>query len=108
MRLEFGNVVRHIVDDRKTHSFIKYTFESAAHRVGDQLTIRPGKIRSRRHCLEVSLPFRRVNGGTRELTVGQMQAVSSHRLVQLSNEVRANLMTQAARTRVDQHHDALF
>ena len=76
--------------------------------MGDQLTIRPCKIRRRRHCLEVSLPFRRVNGGARELTVGQMQAVSSHRLVQLSNEVRANLMTQAARTRVDQHHDALL
>src|SRR5437867_12226314 len=99
MRLEFGNVVRHIVDDRKTHSFIKYTFESAAHRVGDQLTIRPCKIRRRRHCLEVSLPFSRVTAGARELTVGQTQAGSSHRRVQLSNELRAYLMTQSPRTR---------
>src|SRR5262249_26263209 len=99
MRLELGNVVRHIVDDRKTRSFIKYTFECAAHCVGDQLAIRPGKVRSGRHCLEVSLPLRGVNGGARELTVRQIQAVSSHRFVQLSNEIRANLMTQAARTR---------
>src|SRR5438093_3264834 len=93
MRLELGNVVCDIVNDRQVHSLTEYTLECSAHGMTDQLAVGPGKVRRTGHCMQIALSLRRLDGRTCELTVGHMKAVSPHRLVQLTNIVRANLMT---------------
>ena len=96
MSLELGDVVRHIIDNGQVHAVAENPFKGAACRVGDQLPVRPRKVRGRCHCVKISLAFRRMNRSAGELPIRHMQIVPAHGLIQLRNVIAANLMTQTS------------
>jgi hypothetical protein len=73
--------------------------------VGDELAVREGEVRRRRHGPQVSLPFRALYGGGGELLVRELDAVARGGREEALDVILADLVPEAPRPGVDQDRD---
>src|SRR5208337_4832873 len=65
-------------------------------KVGDALAVGPGEVRRGPHRRKVFLSLLRVYWNTRQLPVGQFDAIAAHTRIHIAKVVGANLVAQAA------------
>ena len=73
--------------------------------MGDDLPVAPGEIRRGCHRMEICLPFGRSKWCTRQFAVRHRNAVIGHDLIHAPDIFRAGLVTESARTSVNQDGD---
>jgi hypothetical protein len=100
-----ARVVGHIIEEDEVCLGEDFP-ESLAGEVSDDLAIGEGTIHSRPHGAEISLAQRGANGSAGELTVWQGNAIFGCFLNHLSEEVGADLVSQAPGATVN-HHDRI-
>src|SRR5262249_11372019 len=108
MLLELGDVVTDVVDQvhlQRLPLLAEDVLEDLAGLLHQQLPVAPGIIRRRPHGADVVSPLRAVHRRTRELTVGQLDAVLLRHAAQHGQGVVAHLVAEAARAAVDHHAD---
>ena len=109
--LELGDVVADVVDHIETELPRPETEgrgEALPYPEGHHLSIGESVVGRGRHGAQILTPLGRVEWGAAELAIRQLDAVTSSRAQHGLQMIRAHLMTQTARSRVNRDRDLVL
>ena len=108
MPFQLGDVVTNVVDQTQSLLLPEDALERFAGEVGDALAVGPGKISRGAHGSQICLPFGRSGRNAGKLAVRQVELVTAHGRVHVSQIVGTHLVSESARSGVDQHHNLVL
>lgn len=105
--LHLGNIVRNVIDNVHVEIIgcgVKHLGKRLTGEERHGAAIDPGKVRSRRHGLQVVLSLHRIDPGAGQLPVIGLDLVPLHGLLHLDQGVGSDLVAEATAARVNHHH----